>query len=45
VLDGVVDPDSTLYAEQVALQHMEGYLQGLGMAGYADTGTFFSPLV
>jgi len=45
VLDGVVDPQRTLYTEQVAYQHMEGYLQGLGMAEYADTSTFFSPLM
>ena len=45
VLDGSVDPQKTLFTEQVAYQHMEGYLEGLGMAGYATTDTFFSPLV
>lgn len=45
VLDGDVDPQRTLFTEQVAYQHMGGYLEGLGMAGYADTDTFFSPLV
>jgi hypothetical protein len=44
-LDGEVDPDKTLFTEQVAYQHMEAYLEGLGMGQYADTRTFFSLLV
>jgi hypothetical protein len=44
-LDGEVDPDKTLFTEQVAYQHMEAYLEGLGMGEYADTRTFFSLLV
>lgn len=45
VLDGRVDPEGTLFTEQVAYQHMEGYLQALGMAEYANASTFFDPLV
>ncbi len=45
LLDGRVDPERTLFTEQVAHQHMEAYLQALGMAEYADTRTFFDPLV
>ena len=45
VLDSEVDPEKTLFTEQVAYQHMEAYLNGLGMGEYADTRTFFSLLV
>ncbi len=45
VLEGSAHPEKTLFSEQVAYQHMEAYLEMLGMAEYADTRTFFSPLV
>jgi len=44
-LEGEIDPDKPLFTEQVAYQHMEAYLKGLGMGDYADTRTFFSLLV
>ncbi len=45
LLEGSVHPEKTLFSEQVAYQHMEAYLEMLGMGEYADTRTFFSPLV
>ncbi len=45
LLDGEVNLDKPLFAEQVSYQHMEAYLNALGMGEYADTRTFFSPLV
>jgi hypothetical protein len=42
LLDGEVDVDKPLFVEQVAYQHMEAYLNGLGMGDYADPRTFFS---
>ncbi len=41
VLDGDVDPDRPLYTAQAGYQHMEGYLEGLGLLEYAGPATFF----
>jgi hypothetical protein len=43
LLDGAVDPERTLFLEQVAYQHMEAYLDLLGLESI-DVDDFFSPL-
>jgi hypothetical protein len=44
LLDGTVDPKRRLFLEQVAYQHMEAYLELLGL-GSLTTEDFFSPLL
>lgn len=44
LLDGAVDPKRRLFLEQVAYQHMEAYLELLGL-GSLTTEDFFSPLL
>jgi hypothetical protein len=41
VLDGRVDPNRPGFGEQLAYQHMEAYLEQLGLAGEVDLAGFF----
>jgi hypothetical protein len=43
LLDGEVDPERTLFLEQVSYQHMEAYLELLGIEG-VGVDDFFSPV-
>lgn len=44
LLDGEVDIGKPLFVEQVGYQHMEAYLNALGMGDYADPTTYFGLL-
>ncbi len=43
MLAGTVAPDRTLFLDQVAYQHMEAYLEMMGLGEFMDVETFFSP--
>jgi hypothetical protein len=43
LLDGEVDPERTLFLEQVSYQHMEAYLELLGIEG-VGVDDFFGPV-
>ncbi len=45
MLPGVVAPDRTLFLDQVAYQHMEAYLEMMGLGEFMDVDTFFGPAV
>ena len=42
MLPGEVDPDKTLFLEQVTYQHMEAYLEMMGLGDTMDVDTFFA---
>jgi hypothetical protein len=43
-LPGEVDPNRTLFFDQVAYQHMEAYLEMMGLGEIAGVETFFAPV-
>ena len=43
-LPGELDASKWLFVAQLGHQHLDGYLQQMGLAEHADLSTFFSPL-